>query len=195
MRIKNVGIFDSPSAVALPSPAGAISVFHQGILREVARTHGDGQLWYSYFDGKTWQADTQVQNVGMCTVEDIFGTGSGAPSAVVIPGDGIYVFHQGQENFITGPTRELWYSHFHFDNSTWDPDRQVPNFLAPGAALMSQSPSAVVLPAPKGAISAFYQGIGYDGQLWYSYFDGTTWQLNTQVQNVGMSKSPSAVVA
>ena len=194
-RIRNVGIFDSPSAVALPSPVGAISVFHQGIFQEVSDTEGDGQLWYSYFDGTTWQPDKQVQNVGMCTVRDIaFGTGSGAPSAVVIPGDGIYVFHQGKDNVLTGPSGDLWYSHFHFDNSTWDPDTQVPNRTAPGAQLMSQSPSAVVLPAPEGAVSASYQGLGYDGELWYSYFDGTTWQPNTQVQNVGMSKSPSAVV-
>jgi hypothetical protein len=195
-RVKNVGIFDSPSAVALPSPAGAISVFHQGTSQDLSSTRGDGQLWYSYFDGTTWQPDTQVPNVGMCTVRDIpFGTGSGAPSAVVIPGDGIYVFHQGIDNVFTGPSGELWYSHFHFDNSTWDPDKQVPNFLAPAAPLMSQSPSAVALPSPAGAISAFYQGISYDGQLCYSYWDGTNWAPQVQVLNVGMSKSPSAVVA
>jgi hypothetical protein len=41
-----------------------------------------------------------------------------SPSAVVIPGDGIYVFHQGIDNVLTGPSGDLWYSHFHFDNST-----------------------------------------------------------------------------
>ena len=101
-QLKNVGMSFAPSAVALPSPAGAIAVFHQG-------ANENGQLWYSYFDGTTWQPDKQVQNVGM----------SFSPSAVVIPGDGIYVFHQGYQQ-----DGRLWYSHFHFNNSTWDPDKK-----------------------------------------------------------------------
>jgi hypothetical protein len=117
----------SPSAVVLPAPAGAFSVFHNG-SDEGGSTL---DLWYSYFDGTNWQAETQVKNVGM----------SESPSAVVIPGDGIYVFHQG----ITGrpfpgdPDGNLWWSHFHFDNSTWDPDTQVKNVG------MSIAPSAIVV--------------------------------------------------
>jgi len=92
---------------------------------------GDGQLWYSYFDGTNWQSDTQVPNVGMWE----------SPSAAVLPGGGIYVFHQG----ITGPLfggdwdGNLWYSYFHFDGSTWDPDKQV------RGVGMSSAPSAVVV--------------------------------------------------
>jgi hypothetical protein len=34
---------------------------------------------------------------------------------------------------------------------------------------------------------------GNAGDLWYSVFDGTTWQPDTNVPNVGMTASPSAV--
>jgi hypothetical protein len=40
----------------------------------------------------------------------------------------------------------------------------------------------------------FHQGSGNNGQLWYSYFDGTNWDHDTQIQNIGMTDSPSAVV-
>jgi hypothetical protein len=39
----------------------------------------------------------------------------------------------------------------------------------------------------------FHQGSGNDQQLWYSVFDGTSWRGETQVPNLGMSESPSAV--
>src|SRR5262249_33947574 len=52
-------------------------VFHQGF-------GGNGQLWYSSFDGANWREDTQVPILGI----------SGSPSAVVYNGN-LYVFHQG----------------------------------------------------------------------------------------------------
>jgi len=39
----------------------------------------------------------------------------------------------------------------------------------------------------------FHQGFGYDQQLWYMIFDGTNWAPDTQVPNLGMTESPSAV--
>ena len=62
-------------------------VFHHGFGM-------NGELWYSVFDldRSTWSPDRQVPNVGL----------SGSPSAVVYPGRGIYVFHQGLANF-SGP--------------------------------------------------------------------------------------------
>jgi hypothetical protein len=53
---------------------------------------------------------------------------------------------------------------------------------------------------PDGGIAVFHQGFGGnvyfgDGTLWYTYSpDGTNWGEDTQVPNVGMSESPSAVV-
>jgi hypothetical protein len=177
-QVQGVTMSYSPSAVALPSPAGAFSVFHQG-------GGENGQLWYSYFDGTNWQPDKQVQNVGM----------SGSPSAVVVPGDGIYVFHQGFEQ-----DGNIWYSHFHFDGSTWDPDKQVPNARIGGQGNFSASPSAIAF--PDGRIAVFYQGLSHDpnpfpgshggnNQLWH--FDGTNGDLNTQVYPAPMTFSPSAV--
>ena len=64
---------------------------------------------------------------------------------------------------------------------------------------MSGSPSAVALPG--GAIAVFHQGLGENGQIWYSYFNGTNWQPDTQVSSeagqttVAMSESPGAVIS
>ena len=66
--VPNVGILGSPSAVAFPG--GGLSVFHQGVGDGL----GDGQLWYSHFDGTNWAPDTLVPNVGI----------SASPSAVVV---------------------------------------------------------------------------------------------------------------
>jgi hypothetical protein len=43
-------------------------------------------------------------------------------------------------------------------------------------------------------VYVFHQGEDNDGQLWYSSNDGTNWTPDTQVQNLGMSESPSAVL-
>jgi len=43
-------------------------------------------------------------------------------------------------------------------------------------------------------LNVFHQGFAESGQLWFSYWDGTNWAPDTQVLNVGMSGSPSAVV-
>jgi len=65
-------------------------------------------------------------------------------------------------------------------------------------AFMTFSPSAVVLPAPAGAVSVFHNGADPYGDttldLWYSYFDGANWYPDTLVPNLGMSGSPSCVV-
>jgi len=96
----------------------------------------------------------------------------------------LYVFHQG-----FGYDQQLWYTIF--DGTNWAPDTQVPNLG------MTESPSAV---AWAGGITVFHQG-QFDehhmltGQLWYTYSpDGANWELDTQVKNVGMTASPSAVV-
>ena len=97
-----------------------IYVFHQGLDRNEPPAP-DGQLWYSYFDGENWAPDTLVPNVGI----------SSSPSAVVLPGGGLSVFHQGE-----GDNGQLWYSYF--DGTNWAPDVQVPNVG------MSISPAAIL---------------------------------------------------
>jgi hypothetical protein len=155
----------------------------------------DGHLWEVYFDGTNWGQDGQVQNVGM--VE--------SPSAVVGPNGGLYVFHQGIG--IQTPIKQigsftLWYSYF--DGTTWHPDTPA-GTQSENGVFMVGAPSAVWFqggPSDSG-LYVFHQGtmpgpggtapIVGDGQLWYSYFDGTTWHPDTPVMNVGMSESPSAV--
>src|SRR5271165_3708483 len=134
-------------------------VFHQGF-------GGNGQLWYSSFDGANWREDTQVPILGM----------SESPSAVPWAG-GITVFHQGPGD------GQLWYT-YSSDGTNWGGDTLVQNLG------ISESPSAVVY---NGNLYVFHQGSGDNGQLWYSVFDGTNWSEDTLITNVGMSGSPSAV--
>jgi hypothetical protein len=167
----------------------SIYVFHHG-------SGMNGELWYSVFDldSSTWSPDRQVPNVGL----------SGSPSAVVYPGRGIYVFHQGIANYSgpfdrAGPVSarrggitsrgelqdgQLWYSFF--DGTNWHPDTVLPNVG------ISEEPSAVVYPG--GGMSVFHRGDDVQGTLWYSNFDGTNWYPDTQVPNVRLTYSPSAVV-
>ena len=88
-------------------------VFHQGF-------GGNGQLWYSSFDGANWTTDAQVPILGM----------SQSPSAVPWAG-GITVFHQGPSD------GQLWYT-YSPDGTKWDGDTLVQNLG------ISESPSAVV---------------------------------------------------
>jgi hypothetical protein len=91
---------------------GMIYVFHQGGSE-------NGQLWYSVFDGKSWEKDVQVPNTGM----------SGQPGAIVF-GDTLSVFHQGWGN-----NGQLWYNEF--DGNSWNGDTEIANVG------ISAGPSAV----------------------------------------------------
>ena len=56
---------------------------------------------------------------------------------------------------------------------------------------MSESPSAVVY---NNLLYVFHQGQSDNGQLWYTYYDGANWSLDTPTPGVNMSSSPSAVL-
>jgi hypothetical protein len=144
--------------VLTASPESTAELFHT--------LSGDGQLWYSVFDGTNWSADRQIQPFGM----------SGSPAAVAWVG-GITAFHQGTNN-----DGQLWYSYGNGTN--WGEDTLVQNLA------MSESPSAVVY---NGKLYVFHQGLG-DGHLWYSVFDGTNWSADRQIQPLGTSGSPSAIL-
>jgi hypothetical protein len=166
--VQDLGMSESPSAVVYNN---LLYVFHQG--------YGDnGQLWYTYYDGATWSADTPIPGVGM----------SGSPSAVLWQG-GICVLHQRQNN-----NGQLWYT-YSPDGTHWGGDTpwgQQPNLPVQDLG-MSGSPSAVVY---NSLLYVFHQGYADNGQLWYTYYDPAigNWSPDTPVQGVGMSGSPSAVL-
>jgi hypothetical protein len=135
-----------------------IYVFHQGQSE-------NGELWYSYFDfaTSTWKPDAFLPNVGM----------SFSPSAVAYPGGVLRVFHHGRSQ-----NGQLWFSPFNGEN--WEQDTFMPNVGITG------SPSAVVF---QGATYVFHLGLTSIGhelyQIWYSVFDGTKWEPDMQVPNIG----------
>jgi hypothetical protein len=96
----------------------------------------------------------------------------------------LYVFHQGYSN-----EGHLWFSAF--DGTYWSDDFAITNAQGAGSIGMTAAPSAFV---GDGSIFVFHQGYAENGQLWYTYTgDLLSWERDTQVQNVGMSRSPSVV--
>ncbi|BAY26635.1 glycosyl hydrolase, BNR repeat protein [Calothrix sp. NIES-2100] len=121
--------------------------------------------------------DTQVPNVGI----------SGSP-AVAVFNNKIYCFHEGSHS-----NQELWYTTF--DVSNWENDKLIPNVGISG------SPSLAVF---NNRLYCFYQvGVdiieGFDSftkmELWYrSTVDGSNWENDQKVPNVGISNSPAVAV-
>ena len=143
----------------------------------------DGQLWFTFTgDGSNWAKDQQVPTSGM----------SDSPSALFF-NDRLYCFHQG-----LGGDGQLWHTSTSDAFGAFEqpgfaqpgfgpegPDQQVPNVG------MSDSPGARV--GFNDRLYCFHQGLGGDGQLWYtSTPDGSNWAQDQQVPNAGMSESPSA---
>ena len=179
-------IFDSPSAIIGPNGISVLFQYPNFPFQPI--DGGSGQLANTYENGNSpnsWSLQG-IPNVGM----------TASPSTVLGANGYVYVFHQGSSE-----DGQLWYTYF--DGTNWQPDTQVLGTDANGKPTnigMSQSPSAVLY---GGTFYVFHQGYGQNGQLWYSYFDGTNWQPDTQVlstdangftTNVGMSESPSAIV-
>jgi hypothetical protein len=202
-QLQNVGMINSPSAVVYD---GGLYVFHQGVdIQTSIKQLGDNIMWYSYFDGTSWYPDAPIDGAAI----------SSSPSALWFtagPSDsGLYVFHDGVTGNPVGAIPPLisdgglWYSFFNgtsVNSTDWVPIGSgnfrsqnvgpiAPQFPNLG---MSESPSAIAYPpGAGGGLYVFHQGSQEDGQLWYAYFDGTTWHPDQQVQNVGMSGSPSVV--
>ena len=100
----------------------------------------------------------------------------------------LWAFHQANGLGNGGP---LGYSVFDSTSNSWGPVTQVPGVG------MGEAPSAINW---SGRIHVFHQGLdgnrfsgGSNGELWFTWTDGTNWAPDTQVQNVGMSQSPSTV--
>ena len=94
---------------------------------------GDGQLWYSVFDGTNWATDTLIPNLGM----------SESPSAALWKG-GISVFHQGSNN-----NGQLWYT-FSSDGKNWGNPKTDAQVLG---RIISASPSCVVFSPKPGGVA------------------------------------------
>jgi hypothetical protein len=145
-------------------------VFHQGI-------GGDGiYLWYSVFDGTNWAPDTPVLR-GALDLSD--------PPSAVAWADGISALHQGWNRQGRPPGRRTALVHVF---PWWHRlGRRYPcserEYV--GLTLGSRRRERQSLCLPPGS--------NEDGQLWYTYFDGTNWAPDTPVSNLGMSSSPSAV--
>ena len=91
----------------------------------------------------------------------------------------LFVIHQG-----FGDDQQLW-------GSTLDGTFRANDAVFDGVR-MSGSPSAVRY---NGTLYVFHQGQMNDGQLWYTYsFSGANWGPDTQLPDILLGESPSAVV-
>jgi chitinase len=148
--VPNVSIANSPTAVIAN---GKLYCFYEG---KASGAIGNGQLWYTIFEGVSWSASMQVPNLGT----------SGPPGVAVFGGE-LYCLHEG-----LGEDGWLWYTTLSV--LTLSQDQNVPNVGTsgpPGVAVFG------------GQLYALHQGIFERNELWYTTsFDGTTWAEDTQVK-------------
>lgn len=146
--------------------------------------------WYIYYTtfnlngGTAWTSAQKLQAASQ--------TGAGA----ITFNNQLYVFWQGvQVNVMTNPSPNgtlyymVWGDQFFWQINS---GQTLSGFSA--GVIMSGCPTAVAF---NDKIYVFYQGPGPDGLLWYTSSGGgpdAGWAASTQVSNVGMSASPSAVV-
>ena len=161
------GMVESPSPVEYPQ--GKLYIFYLQVAT---------LLSYSVFDGERWD-----RNI----VPDVDARNS--PSALVWNRN-VHVFYQA--GHLVAPNANLGYRYMD-SAGNWSSEQAVP-----GAELW-ESPSAVRFgPDYPDDLYIFYQNQagGGQGQLFYARWSSAvkTWLAPVQVQNVGMSDSPSAVV-
>ena len=149
-------------------------VFYQSFSVTAAGLEANGELYYNYYDGSSWSAQSYPAGSGSIM--------SGCPAAVAFNGS-LYVFYQG-----SGNNGQLWYSQSS-DGSDWSFRSQIAN------ANITTSPAAAVFTNPsdnQSNLYVFHQN-GTSGQLWYSVLDTAgNWSSDAQIANVSMSATPCA---
>ena len=122
----------------------------------------DDRLFYSSFDGRTWQNQTTIP-----------GNSSIGPSLATF-GNKLYAAWKGERS-----DHRLFYAGF--DGKTWDNQDTIPGNSSVGPALA----------AFNGALYAAWKGEQYDQRLFYAPFDGASWSAQQQIPGVASSVGPS----
>jgi hypothetical protein len=133
-----------PTAVTGGGPGlaafkGKLYVAYQGSGDEGG---GNGELWWTTFDGNEWSDEQQVPNVGI----------SGSPTLAEYRG-GLVCVHEGE-----GGSGSLWY--ITYDGITWSQDQEIPNLGTSGGPSLA--------PYYDGTLYCAHQGYGDNGELWWT---------------------------
>jgi hypothetical protein len=169
------GILGSPQGrvpgVASSSGPSAIGIYRTLIFVAWKGANADPRIWYSTFDGMTWQPQTSIPNVG-----------TSARPALAIYGGRLYVAWKG-----AGRDNGLWYTSCDMHSThqpNWAPQALVPHVgSTTGPALCTYYSKLYMI----------WKGSHDDG-LWYSSFDAAGWQPQARIPGVGTTHSPAAAV-
>jgi hypothetical protein len=141
----------SKAAPALTSTRGLLHMVHLG------DTSND--IWWSIFDGTTWQKPD-----GTPGNERIPGQQSKATPALAVYNNQLHMVHLGDTS------NDIWWSIF--DGTTWQkPDGTPGNERIPGQQSKA-TPALAVYNNQLHMVHLVYTS----NDIWWSIFDGTTWQ-------------------
>ena len=134
-----------------------------GLLYLAYGSSSDESMWWSWYDGKLWRGDVQIQ-----TNQPSTPTTSAAPALAMYKGILYLVYRSSSDE-------SIWYSWF--DGTAWNGDIQIQTNQSstPGT---SAAPALVVY---NDLLYLVYQSTA-DQSMWYSWFDGTTWYGDIQIQ-------------
>jgi hypothetical protein len=143
------GVGGDPAVINYPTPDGP--------YQNVFVTGSDSGLYYTWFDGSSWQGWVNL----------------GHPAGTLVGNDNPGVINYGngfQNAFITATDGNLYYTWF--NGSSW---QGWVNLGHPAGATLPSDPAVINYPNPDGPFeNAFVTGS--DNNLYYTWFDGSSWQ-------------------
>lgn len=101
--------------------------------------------------------------------------------ALATVGDVVYAAWKGEQD-----DERLFYSSF--NGSSWSPQQVIPGNSSVGPALAQFREVGARSPA---RLYAAWKGESYDQRLFFSYYDGNSWQPQQQIPNVASAVGPS----
>ncbi|MDH4466682.1 MAG: sialidase family protein [Bacteriovoracaceae bacterium] len=120
------------------------------------------QIYYSYFDGTIWDHPSSLS-------DNISPDGQNAynPQAVINSAGKIVITWQQND----GVSFQIFYSYF--DGTSWDHSSGLSDNISPDG--QDCSSAQVAINNDGKIIITWYQSDGSNNQIFYSYFDGTSW--------------------
>lgn len=163
----NVKVEDQKSKAA---PAVAHYQYPEGRLHMVHLGDESNQIWHSVFDGARWLANVRIE-----------GQTSKATPALAYFNSRLHMVHLGNSS------NDLWHSWW--DGTRWSANVRIES---PGG-FPQTSKAAPALGYFDSLLHMVHLGESSD-QIWWSYFNGTGWSRDVEVDQHFSSLSPSLAV-
>jgi C1A family cysteine protease len=155
------------------SAAPALALYNNNKLYLVYRSSADSTMWYSWFDGTTWNGDTQIKTSGGSTPKT-----SAAP-ALAVYNNKLYLVYRSSSN------STMYYAWF--DGTNWNGDTQIKT----AGGVTPKTGATPGLAVYNNKLYIVYHSSA-DSTMWYAWFDGTNWNGDTQIKTSSKTPKTSA---